>query len=119
MKYFLIFIIVLYFANYHICEYFFANDIDNFFRLKYIIYTIIIALCLKYKDKNSIIEDFFFATLLNNAWALFQNENHYSVNDLIFIITYTTLLYVFRHKRNYRSIINRINNFFYNFDKKK
>lgn len=44
--------LILYFGNYHISNYFFENDIDNFFILKYGIYSVIIILAIFYKYEN-------------------------------------------------------------------
>jgi hypothetical protein len=115
----LLFIFALILSNYKICMYFFENDLINFFKLKYSFYSVIIILALRYKFKNIFEEHLLIAIILNNVYGYYQNEFNYSINDLVFIITYLTLRYVHSYKRNYRIIINRINNFFYNFDKKK
>ena len=88
-------IVFLYFANYHICELIYSNDILKFWHLKVAIYCIIILLAFEYKKQNLFIEKLFIAMIGNNIIALlFNNETTYSINDVFFIATFTALQYI-------------------------
>ena len=90
-----IFIVVLYFANYQICEFFYSDNILKFWYLKVAIYCLIILLAFEYKRKNIFIEKLFLAMIANNIIALlFNNEITYSINDVFFIATFTALQYI-------------------------
>ncbi len=90
-----ILIIALYFGNYHICELFYANDILKFWHLKVSIYCLIILLTIEYKKTNNFIEKLFTAIILNDVIVLlYNNETTYSINDLYFIATFTSIQYI-------------------------
>ena len=118
-KFNILFIIFLYCINYKVCDYFFENDIVNFYKLKYTFYCAIIILCLKYKNSSPILEDFLIALILNNVYEYYKDSLVYSVNDIIFITSYIFIKNVHYLARNYRKLINRINNFFSNIIQKK
>lgn len=88
-------IVFLYFANYHICELIYSNDILKFWHLKVAIYCIIILLAFEYKKKDIFIEKLFIAMIGNNIIALlFNNETTYSINDVFFIASFTAIQYI-------------------------
>ena len=88
-------ILFLYFANYHICEFIFPNDIPNFWKLKVAIYCTIILLAFEYKKQNNFIEKLFFSIVVNNIYVLlFCNETTYSINDVYFIAIFTAIQYI-------------------------
>lgn len=63
-------IVFLYFANYHICELFYANNDLAWFKLKVAIYCVIILLAFEYKKKDIFIEKLFLAIVFNNLYVL-------------------------------------------------
>lgn len=88
-------IVFLYFANYHICELIYPNGLENWFRLKFAIYCIIILLSFEYKKQNLLIEKVFLAVIFNNIYVLlFKNETGYTLNDIYFIAIFTALQYI-------------------------
>lgn len=90
-----ILIVLLYFANYHICELIYPNDIPMFWKLKVAIYCLIILLAFEYKKQNLLIEKIFLAVIFNNIYVLlFNNETNYSLNDIFFIAWFTSIQYI-------------------------
>jgi hypothetical protein len=90
-----ILIITLYFTNYLICDFFYATDYYNWFKLKVSIYCLIILLAIEYKKQNLLIEKIFLAVIFNNIYVLlFNNETNYSLNDIFFIATFTSIQYI-------------------------
>lgn len=88
-------IVLVYFANYHICEFIFPNDIPNFWKLKVSIYCVIILLAFEYKKQNNFIEKLFFSIVINNIYVLlFCNETDYSINDVFFVAIFTAIQYI-------------------------
>ncbi len=99
-------IVFLYFANYHICNFIYPGPGDEWFKLKVAIYCIIILLSFEYKKQNLLIEKIFLAVIFNNIYVLlFNNETGYTLNDIYFIVIFTSLQYV---KQFYRIYSNRI-----------
>jgi hypothetical protein len=90
----------------------------NFYKLKYTFYCTIIILALKYKKDNTILEDFLIAMILNNVYEYYQDQLGYSINDIIFIITYIMIKNVYKLARNYRKSIDRINSIYSDIQKK-
>lgn len=107
-----ILIVILYFANYHICKVFYNGDVEFFWYLKVAIYCSIILLAIEYKKQNNFIEKLFIAIVLNNIFVLIRHaEIDYSIKDVFFILTFTLLQYVkhfFRvcNNRYIRSLAN-------------
>jgi hypothetical protein len=96
-----ILILVLYFLGFHICDYFYPNGGVDFIKLRVSIYCIIILLALKYKDDNTFVSKLFNAIVINNIYVLlFKSEYTYSINDLYFIIIFTSIQYV-QFRRGY------------------
>lgn len=94
-KWLFISIIILYFGNYQICEFFYSTNIDLWNRLKYGILTICFYIALEYKPQNNFFEKLINAIILNNAYILiFETETNYSYNDIIFICTFTAIQYL-------------------------
>jgi hypothetical protein len=90
-----ILIVTLYFANYHICELIYPNDIPMFWKLKVAIYCLIILLAFEYKKQNIFLEKLFCAIIFNNIYVLlFNNETHYTLNDIYFIAFFTLTQYI-------------------------
>jgi hypothetical protein len=88
-------IVLLYFANYHICELIYPDNIPMFWKLKVSIYCLIILLAIEYKKKDTFIEKLFCAIIFNNIYVLlFRNETDYTLNDIIFIVSFTAIQYV-------------------------
>lgn len=105
-----ILIIVLYFSNSHISDYFYPEPCNEWFKLKYGILTIIVCLALEYKPQDNFLEKIFNAIVLQNAYILiFENENTYSWNDLTFIVILTAIQYLKHFQKEY--IINLYNKF--------
>jgi hypothetical protein len=85
----------LYFANYHICKLLHNGDVEFFWYLKNSIYCIIILLAIEYKKKDTFLEKLFCAIIFNNIYVLlFRNETGYTLNDIIFIASFTAIQYV-------------------------
>ena len=88
-------IATLYFANYHICELVYPNDINSWIKLKFAFMSICLLLAFEYKKQNLLIEKIFLAVILNDIIVLlFNNETTYSINDVFFIATFTALQYI-------------------------
>lgn len=88
-------IILLYFSNFHICKYLYNGNVDYFWDLKVSIYCLIILLTIEYKKTNNFIEKLFTAIILNDVIVLlYNNETTYSINDLYFIATFTSIQYI-------------------------
>ncbi len=110
-KWLFISIIILYFSNSQICWFFYPNDIDLWFRLKYGILTICFYLALEYKPQDKFFEKVINAVVLNNAYVLiFENEITYSYHDIIFICTFTAIQYLKYFQKEY--VINLFNKLF-------
>jgi hypothetical protein len=66
-----------------------------FWKLKVAIYCLIILLAFEYKKQNLLIEKIFLAVIFNNIYVLlFNNETNYSLNDIFFIATFTSIQYI-------------------------
>jgi hypothetical protein len=90
-----ILILILYFANFHICELIYATDNYNWFKLKVAIYCLIILLTIEYKKLDNFIEKLFCAIVFNDIYVLlFKDETGYTMHDIYFIIIFTTLQYI-------------------------
>jgi hypothetical protein len=88
-------IVILYFANYHICELIYPNDINNWIKLKFVLLSICLLLSFEYKKQNVLIEKIFLAVIFNNIYVLlFNNETNYSLNDIFFIAWFTAIQYI-------------------------
>jgi hypothetical protein len=90
-----ILIVILYFSGFHICDYFYPEGGVDFIKLRISIYCIIILLTIEYKKTNNFIEKLFTAIILNDVIVLlYNNETTYSINDLYFIATFTSIQYI-------------------------
>lgn len=90
-----ILIVLLYFGNYQICEFFYSDDLYKWYQLKASILTLIIILAVKYKAQNNVIEKLFNSMVLNNIYALlYKNETTYTINDLWFVVIFTIAQYI-------------------------
>jgi hypothetical protein len=88
-------IVLLYFANYHICELIYPNGGMEWLKVRYSIYCLIILLTIEYKKQNLLIEKIFLAVIFNNIYVLlFNNETNYSLNDIFFIAWFTSIQYI-------------------------
>lgn len=106
-------IVLIYFANYHICEFFYPNDINCWIKLKFALLSICLLLSFEYKKQNLLIEKVFLAVIFNNIYVLlFKNETGYTLNDVYFIAIFTALqytkIYAKQFYRIYSNDINRI-----------
>jgi hypothetical protein len=101
-----ILIAIIYFANYHICELIYPNDINCWIKLKFALLSICLLLSFEYKKQNLLIEKIFLAVIFNNIYVLlFKNETDYTLNDVYFIAIFTAIQYV---KQFYRIYSDRI-----------
>ena len=101
-KWLYIFIILLYFSNYHICNYFYPDGGLEWYKLKFGIITIVVCLALEYKQQDKFFEKVFNAIVLQNAYILiFEKETTYSLNDLIFVCTFTGIQYIKHFQKEY------------------
>jgi len=92
-------IILIYFANYHICELIYSDDINCWIKLKVSIYCIIILLAFEYKKQNNFIEKLFTSVIANNIYLLlFCSETNYTINDIYFIVIFTAFQYITKIK---------------------
>jgi hypothetical protein len=90
-----ILIVILYFANYHICELVYPNDNYNWFMLKFSLLSLCLILAIEYKKQSNFIEKLFCAIILNDIYVLlFNNETSYSLNDIYFIAWFTAIQYI-------------------------
>ena len=90
-----ILILILYFANYHICELIYPEGGLDFIKVKLSIYSIIILLALKYKSSGTFVYKLFNAIVINNIYVLLcKNEFTYTHNDVLFIATFTLIQYI-------------------------
>jgi len=108
-----IIIIFTYFANYHICNLIYPNDVVGFWDLKVSIYCILIVLSLKYKSINngvvSLIESVFISIIINNIVVnFFFQERNYSYSDLILIPLIISIEYAKHYKINCREYLRNI-----------
>jgi hypothetical protein len=101
-RWLIISIIILYFLNNQICWYIHPENIDLWNRLKYGILTFIFYLALEYKPQDKFFEKVFNAIVLQNAYILiFEKETTYSLNDLIFVCTFTGIQYIKHFQKEY------------------
>ena len=99
-------IAILYFANYHICNLVYPDGGVYWLKLKFALLSICLLLSFEYKKQNLLIEKVFLAVIFNNIYVLlFNNETGYTLNDIYFIVIFTSLQYV---KQFYRIYSNRI-----------
>lgn len=90
-----IIIVFLYFANYHICEIIYPDGGMDWLKLRVAIYCTIILLSFEYKKQNTLIEKVFLAVIFNNIYVLlFNNETNYTIQDVIFVCTFTAIQYI-------------------------
>jgi hypothetical protein len=90
-----ILIVLLYFLGFHICDYFYPNGGVDFIKLRVSIYCLIILLAIEYKKQNIFLEKLFLAIIFNNIYVLlFNNETEYTLNDIIFIASFTAIQYL-------------------------
>jgi hypothetical protein len=98
-------IAVLYFTNYKVCEFIYPDGGIEWFKLKVVIYCLIILLSIEYKRQNLFIEKIFLAVIFNNIYVLlYKNETGYTLNDIYFISFFTLIQYV---KQLFRICDNR------------
>lgn len=94
-KLIVILIIFIYFANYHICEFIYPNDINYWIKLKFAFMSVCLLLAFEYKKQNIFLEKLFCAIIFNDIYVLlFNNETTYSLNDIIFIAWFTAIQYI-------------------------
>jgi hypothetical protein len=102
-------IVILYFANYHICEFIYPNDINYWIKLKFAFMSICLLLAFEYKKQNLLIEKIFLAIIFNDIYVLlFKNETGYTLNDIYFIAIFTAIQYVKQLYRNHSEYLIRI-----------
>lgn len=90
-----ILILILYFANYHICNLIYPNDLYNWYKLKFAIISACLLLALKYKSSSTFVYKLFNAIVINNIYVLLcKNEFTYTHNDVLFIGTFTLIQYI-------------------------
>ena len=103
-----ILILIIYFSNYHICNFFYLNDNYNWLKLKFALLSICLLLAFEYKKQNVLIEKIFLAVIFNNIYVLlFNNETGYTMHDIYFIILFTALQYI----KNLQIIKKWLNNY--------
>jgi hypothetical protein len=109
-KWLIISIIILYFSNAYICDYFYPYVCDEWYKLKYGILTICFYLALEYKPQDKFFEKVINAVILNNAYVLiFENEITYSYHDIIFICTFTGIQYIKYFQKEYvKNLFNKL-----------
>ena len=113
-------IVLLYFANYHICELIYPNGGMEWLKVRYSIYCLIILLAIEYKKQNLLIEKVFLAVIFNNIYVLlFKNEYDYTINDIYFILFFTSIQYAKQLYRNYSEYIRRNLAIYFNIKKSK
>jgi hypothetical protein len=94
-------IVLLYFSNSYICEFFFPYDIEKWYHLKFSIISLIIILAIKYKSENNFVEKLFNSMVVNNIYVLlFRQETTYTLNDLWFVSIFTIAQYLKKEKSN-------------------
>lgn len=88
-------IVIIYFANFHICDLIYPLGGLPFVKLKVSIYCLIILLSIEYKKQDNLIEKVFLAVIFNNIYVLlFKDETDYSIHDVYFIAIFTMLQYI-------------------------
>ena len=107
----LILITILYFGNYHICEYFYpgADQINKWDSLKHTNYNIIIALCLytamiksDFKNLEIFLTSVLSSIIISNIVdRLFFDSKHYEWND-IFVVVVIILISIFEYRRKWQ-----------------
>ena len=109
MKIFLsVLIVVLWLSSYQICEYFYSNDIEAWWKLRTTLYSLIIALSFTLSNlntKNRIVK---FVTHLSMGLAysdfidrLLYDTREFRVNDIVMIIL-TFAFAIYDYKKNER-----------------
>jgi hypothetical protein len=91
-------ILIIYFTNYLICDYFYLNDNYNWLKLKFALLSVCLLLSFEYKRQNLFIEKIFLAVIFNNIYVLLYK------NELYFISFFTLIQYV---KQLFRICDNR------------
>jgi hypothetical protein len=115
-----ILIIILYFANFHICELIYPNNINNWIKLKFALLSLCFLLAIHYKSRNCFTEKLFVAIVINNIFVLIRHsEISYTMNDLIFITSFTAIQYAKQLYRNYSEYIFRNLAIYFNIKKPK
>lgn len=103
-----ILIVIIYFANYHICNLVYPNGGVYWLKLKFALLSFCLLLSFEYKKQNLLIEKIFLAVIFNNIYVLlFKNETGYTLNDIYFIAIFTALQYVKQFFRIYGNGIYR------------
>jgi hypothetical protein len=119
-KYLGILIILLYLCNFQICKIIYNGDVDFFWKLKVAIYSLCFLLAIHYKSRNCFTEKLFIAIVINNIFVLIRHsEISYTMNDLIFITSFTAIQYVKQLYRNYSEYIFRNLAIYFNIKKPK
>jgi hypothetical protein len=100
-------IVLLYFLNYHICNFLFPTNVTKFWDLKVCIYSLIIVLAVKYDTYKTgvlgFIESILISIIINNVFSLyFFEDKNYSHSDLVVITLVIIFEYAKHFKRNFR-----------------
>ena len=110
----LIIILVLYFGNYHISNYFSIGNDELFWDIKCSIYQVLLFLALRYTCKNNLIESFLISSIFSNVLSLLVfKENYYSINDIIFVVVFlisANAKYIKGIIRKYKTYLSRSSN---------
>ena len=103
-----ILIVIIYFANYHICNLVYPDGGVYWLKLKFALLSFCLLLSFEYKKQNLLIEKIFLAVIFNNIYILlFKSETGYTLNDIYFIAIFTSLQYVKQFFRIYGNGIYR------------
>lgn len=102
-------IVLIYFANYHICNLVYPDGGVYWLKLKFALLSFCLLLSFEYKKQNLLIEKIFIAVIFNNIYVLlFKNETGYTLNDVYFTAIFTALQYGKQFYRIYSNDIHRI-----------
>jgi len=94
-------LVVLYFGNKYICDFFYIEDVYNWWGLNHAILTLCIIIAIKYKEKSNFIEKLFSSMVMNNIYVLlFKNETTYTLNDLWMVGIFFVAQYIGKKKKN-------------------
>lgn len=94
-------LVALYFGNKYICDYFFADNITQFWYLNNSIIAVCVIFALKYKWNGNFIEKLFTSIIINDIYVLlFKNETTYTLNDLWFVAIFTIAQYIKKDKKD-------------------
>ena len=119
-KYLGLLIMALYFGNYHLSMFLSSGNNDLYWDINKCIYSALILLAIHYKSRNCFTEKLFVAIVINNIYVLIRHsEISYTMNDLIFITSFTAIQYAKQLYRNYSEYICRNLAIYFNIKKPK